>query len=385
MSAQQQWGLHVVGAGHDEAPTNGQEVGDFAQARVEAMHLASDTRTEHKQASTGAPGGGVRGLARRVNPNDGRFIRAVVAGTAVAGLVAFSISFAALYEVAAWLGLPPFMYWAVPVFIDLAILVYAGSVLVHESRGESARASWWALGAFTGLSVVANGAHAWSAENAALWQNVVGVLIAAMVPVAVFVATDQLARVAVENPESRKAEMASQVDEQAQELLARATLDRQRAALDAEREAARREQESERRRAEREAEVAEAQHRLELERLERVAMASAEAVPAEVPTTAVPAAGITPTEAPAQEIEDADGGGEEVSADAEAVQMSRSRPASASAVSAWIEAELKAGRELGAADVAQRFGCSERTGRRRLADVRAARPELFEVQEGEQA
>lgn len=375
MSAQQPWGLHVVGAGYDEAPTNGQEVGDFANARVETMHLASDTRTEHEQATTAAPAGAVRGLTRRVNPNDGRFIRAVVAGTAVAGLVAFSISFAALYEVAAWLGLPPFMYWAVPVFIDLAILVYAGSVLVHESRGESARASWWALGAFTALSVVANGAHAWSAENAALWQNAVGVLIAAMVPVAVFVATDQLARVAVENPESRKAEMVSQVDEQAQELLARAELDRQRAALDAEREAARREREMERRRAEREVEVAEAQHRLELERLERVAMASAEAAPVEVPMTAVPA----------QEIADSDGGGEEVSADAEAVQMRRSRPASASEVSAWIEAELKAGREPGAADVAERFGCSERTGRRRLADVRAARPELFEVEEGEQA
>ena len=61
--------------------------------------------------------------ARRVNPDDGRFIRLVVGGVVIAGVVAFAISFSALYQVAEWLGIPPYMWWAVPVFIDLAILV----------------------------------------------------------------------------------------------------------------------------------------------------------------------------------------------------------------------------------------------------------------------
>lgn len=36
--------------------------------------------------------------ARRVNPDDGRFIRLVVGGVVIAGVVAFAISFSALYE-----------------------------------------------------------------------------------------------------------------------------------------------------------------------------------------------------------------------------------------------------------------------------------------------
>ena len=273
MSAQQMWEARTFGPKRAEAPSSGQAVGASENAQSETVHIPKNTLVEHSKDSTGArpTGSGIRALPRRVNPNDGRFIRAVVAGTAVAGLVAFSISFAALYEVAAWLGLPPFMHWAVPVFIDLAILVYAGSVLVHESRGESARASWWALGAFTGLSMIANGAHAWSAENASVWQSVVGALIAVMVPVAVFVATDQLARVAVENPDSRRAERASQVSEEAEQLKAQAELDRQRAELEAELAASRWQIEAQRREAEREAEVAEARHRQELERMERQA------------------------------------------------------------------------------------------------------------------
>lgn len=143
MSAQQMWEARTSGPKRAEAPASVQAVGASENAQSETMHIPKNTLVEHSEDSTGTrpTGSGIRSLPRRVNPNDGRFIRAVVAGTAVAGLVAFSISFAALYEVAAWLGLPPFMHRAVPVFIDLAILVYAGSVLVHESRGEPARAS----------------------------------------------------------------------------------------------------------------------------------------------------------------------------------------------------------------------------------------------------
>src|SRR5699024_4233509 len=127
----------------------------------------------------------------RVNPDSGVFICVVMTGVAIAGLVAFAISFVALYSVAEWLGLPPWMWCAVPVFIDLASLVYAGLVLVHKARGESTWPSWIALGAFTLLSVVANGAHALAHDHDASWQAYIGVLIAAMVPIAIFVATEQ--------------------------------------------------------------------------------------------------------------------------------------------------------------------------------------------------
>ena len=348
MSAQAWDNLHELKApGHAEAPTNDQAVGASTETHIEtvAKHPATDTSSEYAQASTEANDRATTVRSpRRVNPNDGRFIRAVVAGTAVAGIVAFAISFSALYEVAAWLGLPWFMYWAVPVFIDLAILVYAGSVLVHEARGESSRASWWALGAFTGLSLVANAAHALSAHQDTVWQSIVGVTIAAMVPVAVFVATDQLARVAVENPESRRAEMKAEMDDELQMLRVRSELEMERDRLTAELESKRLEVDRQRRDAARQAELAEAEHRRQLERVataqdETPAPQSADETPAPVPVKAAPSAG--------QDVE------------------------------TWVREQIEVGQVPSAADIAERFGCSERTGRRKLAAVREASPELF--------
>ncbi len=367
MSAEQSTWLHEVveETRHGEAPTNGQEVGAIAGVPNGDVHI--DRSSERGQASTESQeeSPALVGLPRRVNPNDGRFIRAVVIGTSIAGLVAFSISFAALYEVAAWLGLPPFMHWAVPVFIDLAILTYAGSVLVHESRGESARASWWALGAFTGLSVVANGAHAWSAENASVWQSVVGMLIAAMVPVAVFVATDQLARVAVENPASRRAERAAEMDEEAEALRVQAELAARREELEAEREARRVERERERRQAEFEAELEHARHRRELEAVAREAEPPQETAGEDEGAPSSPVVTVRALE-PVKTVEE---------------PAAPLKAPSGTEITAWIVARCEAGECPSAGEIAEWAGCSERTGRRRLADVRAARPELFTDEE----
>src|SRR5699024_1343201 len=86
---------------------------------------------------------------KRMNPDSGLFIRVVVTGVIVAGLVAFAISFVALYSVAEWLGLPPWMWWAVPVLIDLALSVYAGLLLVHKPPAECSWPSSVAFGSFT--------------------------------------------------------------------------------------------------------------------------------------------------------------------------------------------------------------------------------------------
>lgn len=142
----------------------------------------------------------------RINPDDRRFIMMVTVGTVIAGLVAFAISFVALMEVAAWLGLPSWMHWAIPAFIDVAILVYAASILVHKARGEPTWKSWFMLGSFTALSVVANVAHALSHEQQTQWQSIIAAVIAGMVPFAIFAATEQLASMAVEDPTTRQRE-----------------------------------------------------------------------------------------------------------------------------------------------------------------------------------
>lgn len=316
--------------------------------------------------------------AKRINPDDGRFIRLVVAGVIIAGVVAFAISFSALYQVAEWLGLPPFMWWAVPVFIDLAILVYSGSVLVHKARGEDTKASWAALGTFTSLSVFANGAHAWAAPQTEAWQGVVGTVIASMVPVAIFVATEQLSRVAVENPESRRAEL--------REL---ARMDRARVEHEQAMDRLRFEQEQEQARMAHERQMAVRAAELDREQhLTNVELVRAQRAAAVSQATTHPA-----LERPAPLPGQAQQGAVPVSAGLHVVPARQGQSTSASTsqtsgadldeVAQFVLEQADAGVEVSAAMLAERFGVSERTGRRRLAALRYSRPHLFELQAGQ--
>lgn len=145
------------------------------------------------------------GRSTRIDP-DTRWVQWSVVGlVAMLGLASFIISFRGLYDVASWAGLGSSIQWAVPVFIDGAILTYALAVLVHRSRGESTWPSWLSLGAFTAMSITANAAHAISVPQDSRWQTVIGALIAAMAPLGVFAATEQMARLVVLRPMDRDA------------------------------------------------------------------------------------------------------------------------------------------------------------------------------------
>lgn len=353
----------------------------FASASSEASAMASIVDAQEV-------GSGGRGRVtsmqrpRRIDPDDGRFIRLVVVGVLVAGVVAFAISFTALYEVAGWLGLPPFMWWAVPVFIDLAILVYAASVLVHKARGERTLASWSALGTFTALSVFANAAHAWSyaQDHDERWQGMVGAVIAGMVPVAIFVATEQLSRVAVEDPQSRRAELL----EQARMEQARAEHERQRTHLRFEREQQERQLVHELAVAERTAELEQERHRTEVARLQagrdqelrRVVQPATEPYSPNTPPPAPPTertdqdkpAGQTPTVTGLQVVDSGP--------TAAAVTGSGTMSALDEAAE-FVTQQCTEGVEVSAVMLAERFGISPRTGRRRLQKLREERPEVF--------
>lgn len=248
------WDIPAGGDRADAAETGAAapEAGMGAAAVSDADHAraSNDDATEQHQstskyaaAATGRGEGRVAASGSRINPDDFRFIRAITLGVLFAGLVAFAISFVALMEVAAWLGLPDWMHWAVPAFIDTAIVVYAGSVLIHKARGETTWPSWLMLAAFTALSMVANAAHALSYANSLQheWQSWVGVAIAAMVPIAVFTATEQLSRVAVEDPVSRRRELEAAAEWHA----AQAERERKQLEVEAARERARQEAELE--------------------------------------------------------------------------------------------------------------------------------------------
>lgn len=145
----------------------------------------------------------------RIDP-DTLWVQWTVVGlVGVLGIASFIISFRALYDVAAWAGLGSSIQWAVPVFIDGAILTYALAVLVHRSRGEPVWPSWLSLAVFTALSIAANAAHALSIPQASQTEAVVGAAIAAMAPLGVFAATEELARLVVLRPKDRDAAAAT--------------------------------------------------------------------------------------------------------------------------------------------------------------------------------
>ena len=138
----------------------------------------------------------------RINPDSIQALWLTVVLVGFLAIASFMVSFSGLHEVAAWAGLPEWLRWAVPVFIDVAILAYTLAVLIHRHRGEPTWASWASLGGFTLFSMIANAAHAWAMPHPNLAQQVIGAAVAALAPVSVFAATEQLGRLVIRHPAS---------------------------------------------------------------------------------------------------------------------------------------------------------------------------------------
>lgn len=150
---------------------------------------------------------------RRINPDSHKMLWIAVGLVGFVGAISFMVSFAGLVAVAEWAGLPPAMRWAVPIFIDAAILVYSIAVLIHRSRGEKTWASWTSLGAFTLVSVLANVGHVLLMPERSTneFQTLIGALVAGMAPIGVFAATEELGRMAIARPQQRQARDTSPV------------------------------------------------------------------------------------------------------------------------------------------------------------------------------
>jgi hypothetical protein len=151
----------------------------------------------------------------RINPDTRPVVLATTGLIAFLGLVSFAVSFAGLSAVAEWAALPGYLRWAVPVFVDGALLAYTLAVLVQRARDESARFSWFALGSFTVVSVAANAAHVVGVRDTSDWRTYAGAAIASLAPLGVFAATHTLASLAIARPAAvppRPAEQAPPLD-----------------------------------------------------------------------------------------------------------------------------------------------------------------------------
>lgn len=152
--------------------------------------------------------------SRRINPDSIGILWVTVVILAFLQLCSFMVSFAGLSEVANWVGIPTWMSWTIPAFIDVSIIGYSLAVLIQRSRGESTRLAWSALLFFTAVSIFTNGAHALSIPQSVEWQGIVGAGVAALSPIGVFMATEVIGQLIIARPDTSKGETLADLGEQ---------------------------------------------------------------------------------------------------------------------------------------------------------------------------
>lgn len=135
----------------------------------------------------------------RINPDTKPAL--ILAMLACAGLasVSFVLSFAGLSAIAPWAAVPPSLAALVPLFIDVAILVYTYSALAATARDESAARAWTWVALWTLVSSAANAAHAWSFGPGG-WQGIVGASLAALFPIGTLLAMHEIASRMIARP-----------------------------------------------------------------------------------------------------------------------------------------------------------------------------------------
>lgn len=142
-------------------------------------------------------------MTSRIEPDGRTMVMLSLTLVGVLAAASFTLSFLGLIQAAAWAGIPEYLRWLVPIVVDSTILVYAVAASVQRARGESTTLAWVAVGFFTLVSVLANGAHVLAPEGvpAALDSTVIfGAFLAAIMPISLFFATETTVNLVVAPP-----------------------------------------------------------------------------------------------------------------------------------------------------------------------------------------
>lgn len=362
---------------HEEgaAPNGDSQTAPLTSTTLEKAGFVVDEPTKQRRSrvtrTRPSPAAG-----RRINPDSLKTLWFTVGAVAILGLTSFMVSFNGLHDVAAWVGLPWWMRWAVPVFIDIAILAYSMAAVIHRARGEATWPTWLTLGVFTVVSVVANAAHALAkGEGETAVQSWIGAGIASMAPLAVFAATEQISRLAFATdtaPQYTSQEEAVTAEELTTAVAVPEPVEAPRAPQRAQLDPVVTESET-------------TPQTPEAEPFEEPAPETAEEAPAAEPETSEaveerPAVFTEPTPEPtAQPVAPAPEPVQEASQQsADAPQSSEAEDEDPDGFIAWVRGQIAAGESLTGATAGAFLGKSDRTGRNRLNALRDERPEIFE-------
>lgn len=134
----------------------------------------------------------------RINPDSRGMLYVAVGLVFVLMGSSFAVSFSGIYDVSEFTGIPVWLQFMPALFIDAAILAYTISLFVFKARGESTWRTMAGLMGFAALSVLANIAHTlnfWEGDLAD-YRAWIGVAITASAPIAVLLASEEIARLA---------------------------------------------------------------------------------------------------------------------------------------------------------------------------------------------
>ena len=142
------------------------------------------------------------GSAARLNPDDIRLFGAMLAGNALYALLVLTASYGGLYGIAEYTGLPTYMWWIIPLVIDIPLVLASFNALIFRRRGESQTMSWMIL---IGATIISSSANFLKVYLAALDTGVeagdwFGAGFMASVPVILLFAWEQLNRLGVKRP-----------------------------------------------------------------------------------------------------------------------------------------------------------------------------------------
>ena len=142
-------------------------------------------------------------MTSRIEPDSQTMVMLSLTLVGVLAAASFTLSFLGLIQAAAWAGIPEYLRWLVPIVVDSTILVYAVAASVQRARGESTTLSWVAVGFFTLVSVLANGAHVLAPAGVAATLDstvIFGAFLAAIMPISLFFATETTVNLVVAPP-----------------------------------------------------------------------------------------------------------------------------------------------------------------------------------------
>jgi len=157
---------------------------------LDAMAFINSKREEMEDENSVTP--------TRINPDSRGVLYTALALVFILMASSFTVSFSGIYDISQFTGIPTWLQFMPALFIDAAILAYTISFFVFKARGEGTVRTMAGLLGFAALSVFANIAHTLNYWNGSFtdYRAWIGVAITAAAPIAVLLASEEIARLA---------------------------------------------------------------------------------------------------------------------------------------------------------------------------------------------